>query len=152
MFIFLRLYKVLGSFWCPFYVLCIYWLAGLADLDGSPQVVVVSSYDAFADGAGTDDCAATAGPDGVPGLDEDGLALLEERTRRFDEVLSVGAEAYGFTMVRPVLTPLCAPADALLGPDLQDLEAPYPFHPTAVGMIRLGAAVFAALPAPEGAP
>ena len=32
MLIFLRFYKVLGSFWCPFYVLYIYRLAGLASL------------------------------------------------------------------------------------------------------------------------
>lgn len=121
-------------------------LAALAALPGSPRVVVVGAYDLFDLDA---DCPATAGPEGVPGLDEDGLALLAERGTRFDQVLVGGAAAYGFSFVSPRLAPLCGREDPTLGPDLQDLESPYPFHPTGVGMVRLGAAVFAALTSSE---
>lgn len=117
-------------------------LAALAALPDRPRVVVVGSYDVFEPDA---DCPATDGPAGVPGLDAGGLALLDQRTDRFNEVLETGAAAYGFGSVVPVLAPLCGPVDPELGPDLQGLEDPAPFHPTAVGMVRLGAAVLAAL-------
>lgn len=120
-------------------------LASLADLPEEPEVVVVGSYDVFADDAAGSGCAAVEGPEGVPGLDEDGLALLAERTERFNDVLVTGAAAYGFTTTVPALTPLCARPDPLLGPDLQGLDDPAPFHPTAIGMVRLGAAVHAAV-------
>lgn len=123
-------------------------LAALAALPDTPQIVVVGSYQVFAPDA---DCVDTDGPEGVPGLDENGLSLLAERTDRFNDVLAAGAEAYGFTMATPHLGTLCQPLDPVVGADLQGLDDPYPFHPTGVGMVRLAASVFAAIQPPDRA-
>ena len=45
----------------------------------------------------------------------------------------------------PHLSPLCTAASAELGQDIQGLTDRYPFHPTAIGMVRLGASVLAAI-------
>ncbi|MEQ6903098.1 GDSL-type esterase/lipase family protein [Nocardioides sp. YIM 152588] len=120
-------------------------LAALAALPDAPQVIVVGSYDVFAPDA---DCSDTEAPDGLPGLDEGGIALLAERNARFNDVLAAGVEAYGFDLVLPQLEPLCQPEDPEVGGDLQGLADPYPFHPTGVGMVRLGAGVLAAIEPP----
>ncbi|UZJ23598.1 hypothetical protein RHODO2019_10250 [Rhodococcus antarcticus] len=48
-------------------------------------------------------------------------------------------------MVRPSLTLLCGESTDGLGPDLQGLADAHPFHPTAVGSLRIAAAVAAAM-------
>lgn len=50
-------------------------------------------------------------------------------------------------MVQPDLTALCGAHSDGLGPDLQGLADPHPFHPTAVGSLRIAAAVARYLPA-----
>jgi GDSL-like Lipase/Acylhydrolase family len=113
-------------------------LRDLNDLPGSPQVIVMTSYDAFAPDA---DCADTRGPAGSQGLSPQNIALLADRNAQLNRVLVTGAERYGFDVARPQLAPLCAPDTDGLGPDLQGLRDPHPFHPTGIGMIRLAAAV-----------
>ena len=119
-------------------------LAALAALPTHPSVIVVGSYGVFPPDA---HCADTKAPPGVqvPGLDKDGIALLAARNDQLDSVLSTGAKAYGFTYTTPHLRPLCEPTDDGLGPDLQGLTDKYPFHPTAIGMVRLGGTVFGAV-------
>ncbi|MCE3553176.1 GDSL-type esterase/lipase family protein [Pseudonocardia sp. RS11V-5] len=121
-------------------------LADLAALPGSPQVVVMTSYDPFPthpDPA----CPDMRGPAGVPGLDAHKVDLLVDDNAQLNRVLSTGAEKYGFTVAQPALTPLCTPDRDGMGSDLQGLSDPFPFHPTAVGELRLAAALAAALPA-----
>jgi hypothetical protein len=113
-------------------------LRDLNDLPGAPQVVVMTSYDVFASDARCDD---TRGPAGTPGLSEQNIALLADRTRLLNDVLTAGAEKYGFDVARPVLTPLCGQVSDTLGPDLQGLADPAPFHPTGIGVLRLASAV-----------
>lgn len=117
-------------------------LAALAALPTHPRIIVVGSYDVFGSDA---HCADTQGPPGVPGLDQQGIALLRERNQRFNDVLAAGAKAYGFTLAMPHLSPLCTAASSELGQDIQGLTDRYPFHPTAIGMVRLGAGVLAAI-------
>ena len=113
-------------------------LVDLNDLPGRPQVVVMASYDAFPPDAR---CPDTRGPEQFPGLDPGKIALLDERNEAVNAVLEAGAQAYGFDVARPALRPLCDPARAGLGPDLQGLTDPFPFHPTGVGSLRMAAAV-----------
>jgi hypothetical protein len=117
-------------------------LHDLNDLPGAPQVIVMTAYDVF----GTDaSCPDTQGPPGAAGLGPPDLELLADRTRQVNDVLAVGAEKYGFAVARPVLTPLCAPTATTLGPDLQGLADPAPFHPTGVGVLRLASSVLRVL-------
>jgi hypothetical protein len=127
-------------------------LVDLNDLPGRPQVVVMTSYEPFPAGAGgAADCGDARGPAGYPGLDEAKIALLRERTEALDEVLAAGAGAYGFAVAEPPLGPLCSgsgqaePGPDGLGPDLQGLADPFPFHPTGVGTLRMAAGVSALL-------
>lgn len=119
-------------------------LEDLAALDDDPQVVIMTSYDAFAPGA-DDECADFRGPAGFPGLDDGKVELLADRNAQLNEVLAAGAEKYGFTVVQPNLTLLCGATGDGLGPDLQGLDGTHPFHPTAVGSLRLASAVSRAL-------
>lgn len=123
-------------------------LADLADLPGNPQVVVMQSYRAFPDDP-PPGCADLRGRAGVPGLDAAKVALLEDRNTQLNDVLEQGARSYGFSVVRPALTPLCDAALEPLGPDLQGFGDSHPFHPTAVGALRIAAEL---LPAIEAAP
>lgn len=118
-------------------------LVDLNDLPGRPQIIVMASYDAFPpDGVPADaECADARGPLEYPGLDAEKIALLDDRNRAVNEILTAGAQAYGFDVARPVLRPLCGSARAGLGPDLQGLADPFPFHPTGVGSLRMAAAV-----------
>ncbi|WP_239090686.1 GDSL-type esterase/lipase family protein [Asanoa iriomotensis] len=118
-------------------------LRDLADLPTRPRVVVSASYDVFAPDA---DCPDTRGPAGASGLSSDELRMLIDMNRRFNEVLRAGADKYGFAVAEPRLTPLCATGSPL-GPDLQHLSDPAPFHPTAVGIVRMASAVAQALAA-----
>jgi hypothetical protein len=126
-------------------------LADLAALPGAPDVVVVTSYDVLpVDPA--PDCPVLRGPADVPGLDQRKAALLAEFNLRLNRVLTTGAERYGFAVAEPPLTPLCWAVLDGMGPDLQDLDDPEPFHPTAAGSLRLAAAVSAALSAAQALP
>lgn len=119
-------------------------LQDLNDLPDGPQIVVVTSYDVFEPGADCDDTRGPPGVDGLPGtggLDEDSIELLAQRNAELNEVLTTGAEKYGFDVVSPRLTTLCQPSHDELGADLQGLEDPHPFHPTGIGMVRLASAV-----------
>ncbi|MGH8916987.1 MAG: GDSL-type esterase/lipase family protein, partial [Actinomycetes bacterium] len=56
-------------------------------------------------------------------------------------VLAAGAEKYGFAVARPGLGPLCGHSGDGLGPDIQGLADPFPFHPTGVGSLRMASSV-----------
>ncbi len=120
-------------------------LHDLNDLPGAPQVIVMTSYDAFAVDAS---CPDVNGPEGVAGLSAPEIELLDDRTRLFNEVLVAGADKYGFAVAHPALTPLCGPVGSL-GPDLQGLGDPAPFHPTGVGVLRLASSVLRVLNPPD---
>ncbi|HLT10091.1 MAG TPA: GDSL-type esterase/lipase family protein [Micromonosporaceae bacterium] len=118
-------------------------LRDLNDLPGSPQVIIVTSYDVF-DPERFDSeagCPDAIGPPGSRGLSRENVELLADRNQQLNDVLVTGAEKYGFTVANPVLTPLCVETNEQVGPDLQGLADAHPFHPTAVGMIRMAAAV-----------
>jgi GDSL-like lipase/acylhydrolase family protein len=112
----------------------------LVDLNGlpdGPQVVVMTSYGVFEPGA---DCPDTRA-EGRPGLDPTKIELLTARNDRLNEVLRSGAEKYGFTVVDPPLRALCDSRRDGLGPDVQGLADPAPFHPTGIGELRMASAV-----------
>jgi hypothetical protein len=117
-------------------------LGELAALPGQPQVVVVSSYDVLPSDADPA-CADLRGPADAAGLSPLEIELLDARTDELNAILAAGAQKYGFTVAQPRLVPLCAPDAAArsMGPDLQGLIDPYPFHPTGVGSLRTAAAV-----------
>ncbi|MBN9738920.1 hypothetical protein PP1_028375 [Pseudonocardia sp. P1] len=116
----------------------------LDSLPGQPRVVVTLSYDPFP-GRFDASCPDMRGPAGAPGLDQAKIDLLAERNRRLNDVLADGAARFGFTTAAPNLTPLCAPSSDGMGPDVQGLDRPDPFHPTAVGSLRLAASAAGAL-------
>jgi hypothetical protein len=112
-------------------------LVDLNDLPGKPQIIVMTSYGAFNPQA---DCPDTR-PDGYPGLDETKIDLLTARNDRLNEVLRTGAEKYGFTVADPQLKLLCDAEGDGLGPDLQGMRDPAPFHPTGIGELRMASEV-----------
>lgn len=112
-------------------------LADLASLPGAPQVIVMTSYGAFAPDA---TCANTHVP-GYPGLDPGKITLLVDRNDQLNDVLTGGASKYGYAVARPSLALLCDPAGDGLGPDLQGMTDPFPFHPTGVGSLRMASSV-----------
>jgi GDSL-like Lipase/Acylhydrolase family len=112
-------------------------LVDLNDLPGRPQVIVVTSYGAFAPKA---DCADTKAA-GFPGLDPTKIALLTARNEQLNAVLTAGADKYGFAVARPELSLLCDPEADGLGPDIQGMADPFPFHPTGVGSLRTASSV-----------
>ncbi|WP_232664114.1 GDSL-type esterase/lipase family protein [Pseudonocardia sp. TRM90224] len=112
-------------------------LVDLNDLPDRPQVIVVNSYGAFSPGASCPDTRAS----GYPGLDPTKIGLLQARNVQLNAVLEAGAQKYGFAVARPALGGLCAPGTDGLGPDLQGLADPFPFHPTGVGSLRMASAV-----------
>ncbi len=127
------------------------YAALLQDLDGlpgRPQVIIMTSYDAFVPGTGPD-CPDARGPLDVAGLDADKIELLSERNTQLNAVLEAGADKYGFTVARPDVTPLCGSHPDGLGPDLQGLSEQDPFHPTAIGSLRLAASVAQAIERPQ---
>jgi hypothetical protein len=125
-------------------------LVDLNDLPGRPQIVIMLSYGAFPPGA---DCSDTRA-EGYPGLDPTKIELLSDRNERLNEVLATGAEKYGFAVARPSLGLLCEKGpegdtegdtegtdDDGLGPDLQGMADPFPFHPTGIGSLRMASSV-----------
>jgi hypothetical protein len=113
-------------------------LRDLNDLPGKPQIIIMTSYDVFKPNA---TCSDTAVPGRASGLSPDGINVLATRNAELNDVLTSGAEKYGFDIARPTLTTLCEPSHDQLGPDIQGLSDPYPFHPTGVGMIRMASSV-----------
>jgi GDSL-like Lipase/Acylhydrolase family len=118
-------------------------LQELSDLPGDPQVVVMKSYDVFDPSAGLPDasCPDARGPAGVKGLTPEKITFLTSLNSELNEVLAAGAEKYGFDVAEPHLGKLCQASADGLGPDLQGIDGPNPFHPTATGSIRLAASV-----------
>jgi GDSL-like Lipase/Acylhydrolase family len=112
-------------------------LHDLNDLPGSPKVIIVNSYDVFGPGAS---CPDAAGPPGAIGLSPQNIELLISRNRALNDVINFGARKYKFPVAAPVLTPLCQSGTDGLGPDIQGLADPAPFHPTGVGMLRIASA------------
>lgn len=125
-------------------------LADLAALPGSPRVVVMQSYDPFPNSPAPG-CRDLQGPSDAPGLDAQKIALLTDRNDRLNTVLAAGARKYGFAVVQPPLTPLCVSAPDRLGADLQGLADSHPYHPTAVGSLRMAAAMLPVV-SPSGTP
>jgi hypothetical protein len=117
-------------------------LIDLNDLPGRPQVIVMTSYGAFPPAA---DCADTRA-EGYPGLDAAKIELLNDRNEQLNSVLVAGAEKYGFAVAHPELGLLCEKgSDGRggdgLGPDLQGMADPFPFHPTGIGSLRMASSV-----------
>jgi len=112
-------------------------LADLAGLPGRPQVIVMTSYGAFAPDA---DCPDTHAA-GFPGLDQTKISLLTGRNDQLNAVLEAGAQKYGYALARPALSLLCDREPDGLGPDIQGMADRYPFHPTGLGSLRMAFAV-----------
>jgi lysophospholipase L1-like esterase len=113
-------------------------LHDLNDLPGKPQIIVMTSYDVFATDAA---CPDAKGPAGAAGLNPSSIELLRDRNAQLNDVLTSGAEKYGFSVAAPALAPLCRDSADQLGPDIQGLGDSDPFHPTGIGMVRLASAV-----------
>jgi hypothetical protein len=127
-------------------------LIDLNDLPGSPQVIVMTSYGAFPPDA---DCADTRAA-GYPGLNPEKIELLTDRNEQLNDVLTAGAEKYGFAVAQPELGLLCEKGPGNeggdgLGPDLQGMADPFPFHPTGIGSLRMASSVVRQIePPPAG--
>jgi hypothetical protein len=111
-------------------------LIDLNELPGRPQVIIMTSYGAFPPGA---DCADTRA-EGYPGLDPVKIGLLNDRNQQLNDVLAAGAQKYGFAVADPRLAMLCEKGTDGLGPDLQGMADPFPFHPTGIGSLRMASA------------
>jgi lysophospholipase L1-like esterase len=112
-------------------------LIDLNELPGRPQVIVMTSYGAFPPDA---DCADTRA-EGYPGLNAEKIELLNDRNKQLNDVLTAGAQKYGFAVADPNLSLLCEKGTDGLGPDLQGMSDPFPFHPTGIGSLRMASAV-----------
>jgi hypothetical protein len=117
-------------------------LIDLNELPGRPQVIVMTSYGAFPPDA---DCADTRA-EGYPGLNPVKIELLNDRNKQLNDVLAAGAQKYGFAVADPQLAMLCEKGPGMkdgdgLGPDLQGMADPFPFHPTGVGSLRMASSV-----------
>ena len=112
-------------------------LIDLNELPGRPQVIVMTSYGAFPPDA---DCADTRA-EGYPGLNAEKIELLNDRNKQLNDVLAAGAQKYGFAVADPNLALLCEKGTDGLGPDLQGMSDPFPFHPTGIGSLRMASAV-----------
>lgn len=119
-----------------------YLLQDLNELPGKPQIIIATSYDVFSPNA---NCADTQGPNGLTGLSPGNLTLLANMNKQLNDVLTAGAEKYQFPTVRPILSTLCEPGHPQLGRDLQGLNEGHPFHPSAIGIVRVAASVAAAI-------
>jgi lysophospholipase L1-like esterase len=122
-------------------------LIDLNELPGRPQVIVMTSYGAFPPDAG---CADTRA-EGYPGLNAEKIELLNNRNKQLNDVLAAGAQKYGFAVADPNLALLCEKGTDGLGPDLQGMSDPFPFHPTGIGSLRMASAVVRHIaPVPAG--
>jgi lysophospholipase L1-like esterase len=113
-------------------------LQDLAELPGHPAVAIVTSYRVLNADA---QCPDAKGPPAAVGLDQSKIELLNQRNDRLNALLAGGAQKYGFQVADPELTALCDHSADGLGPDLQGLTDPDPFHPTGIGSLRMAAAV-----------
>jgi lysophospholipase L1-like esterase len=120
-------------------------LTDLDELPNRPRVVVLSSYRVLSRDA---TCPDAQGRPPAVGLDPEKIALLDQRNDQLNTVLSEGARRYGFAVASPNLSMLCAPGGDELGPDLQGLTNPFPFHPTGLGSLRMAASVAALVAGP----
>ncbi|MHA6625060.1 GDSL-type esterase/lipase family protein [Pseudonocardia sichuanensis] len=122
-------------------------LIDLNDLPGRPQIIIMTSYGAFPPDA---DCADTRA-EGYPGLNAEKIELLTDRNSRLNDVLVAGAQKYGFAVAHPELGLLCEEGTDGLGPDLQGMADPFPFHPTGIGSLRMASSVVRQIePPPAG--
>jgi hypothetical protein len=122
-------------------------LIDLNDLPGRPQIIIMTSYGAFPPDA---DCADTRA-EGYPGLNAEKIELLTDRNSRLNDVLVAGAQKYGFSVAHPELGLLCEEGTDGLGPDLQGMADPFPFHPTGIGSLRMASSVVRQIePPPAG--
>ncbi len=122
-------------------------LQELNDLPDHPRVVVMSSYDPL-DAAAAEpgaDCPDARGPAGAAGLTPEKIRFLSSLNGELNRILTAGAQTYGFAIADPQLTKLCQPSPDGLGPDLQGIAQDNPFHPTALGEVRMATAVLRAL-------
>lgn len=126
-------------------------LADLDQLPDRPRIIVLNSYRVLDPDAR---CPDAQGPPPAVGLDPQKIELLNQRNDQLNAVLGDGARKYGFAVATPTLATLCAPAQDGLGPDLQGLDDPFPFHPTGLGSLRMAASVatLAARPADRSPP
>jgi hypothetical protein len=113
-------------------------LQDLNDLPDRPQIIIVTSYDAFNPDA---KCKDTQGPAPANGLTPGNIDVLTHRNAELNAVLTAGAKKYKFDVANPRLSPLCEPDADKLGADIQGFADPYPFHPTGIGMIRMASSV-----------
>ena len=118
--------------------------ADLANLPGSPQILLQLSYDIFDPNDFAKNCPDMH-PPGHVGLDASKLALFSYLNSQLNEALLQVAKQYHFTVVRPNLTPLCTLQTDGLGPDIQGIHDEAPFHPTPLGVERIVAAIAAQL-------
>jgi hypothetical protein len=118
-------------------------LQELADLPSHPQVIVMASYDVFGPNAGNSevDCPDIEAPAGAKRLTPEKISFLTSLNAELNDVLETGAEKYEFDVAVPRITRLCETSPDGLGPDLQSIHEPNAFHPTAVGTVRMAAAV-----------
>ncbi len=118
-------------------------LQELNDLPNHPQVVVVTSYEVFEPDAGRPDagCPDARGPAAAKGLTPEKITFLSSLNAELNEVLASGAKKYDFDVAEPQLARLCRPSPDGLGPDLQGIDGPNPFHPTATGVLRMAGSV-----------
>ncbi|MGI8813817.1 MAG: GDSL-type esterase/lipase family protein [Pseudonocardia sp.] len=120
-------------------------LVDLVELPNRPRVVVLNSYRVLGPDAR---CPDAQGRPPAVGLDPEKIALLNQRNDQLNAVLTEGARKYGATVATPALTTLCSPGSDGLGPDLQGLTDPFPFHPTGLGSLRMAASVAALVTGP----
>jgi hypothetical protein len=113
-------------------------LAGLAQLPGSPAVLINEYYSPF----GTDIGCLTR-----YGITAAKKKVLLARLGQLNAVLAQGAQTFGFGVTDPPFTghELCTPDPYVQGPG-----DPAPLHPTASGELAIALADQQALPAVEG--
>ena len=118
-------------------------LRELDDLPSHPQVIVVGSYDVLDPAAGEPAarCPDARGPAAARGLTPEKIRFLGSLNGELNAVLRAGASKYDFDVAEPRLAKLCQPAVDGLGPDLLGIDDPNPFHPTALGVVRMAGSV-----------
>ena len=132
-------------------------LQQLSDLPNDPDIVITEYYDPFGDTFDCDqltDPRAAAGPPGYgfgpdPGQDNQDQKITEKieplrsQLSRLNAVLAQGAEAFGFSVVRPSFEghALCSEQSWVQG-----MTDPAPFHPRAAGELAIAATILPRLP------
>ena len=125
--------QMLSAFTRSYYQL----LGDLADLPGSPAVVVNEYYSPFGPNIG---CLARHG------LTQAKEKVLLARLGQLNAVLATGAQVFGFGVVDPLFAghQLCSADSYVQGPG-----DPAPLHPTAAGELAIALADQQALPKAE---